>query len=388
MYILKLKRRFSAFALALVCLAAQTAQFSANAETEWVLTGYKGDIDASMAVDANDVKIFADYLHTHAAFEQGDFAVADMDGGNTLDAADLSVIKRVALGFAEATGIYTEQEIENPPVTNLTLADMPSDYTYAMEWIWNNRISAEDSTGTKSQRYNGIFDQIIAGNGELNYVIRWQSTKTISYETRQKFEDMIERNINSWTDYLVGYDNWPYEHVNVNVVGWAVADKNVLLDLHDDEVVWTNTTYDTIHDENNAVPSALPNAPDELSRFEHFWDRNYVYPGTRFDMYIWATEGWGFGGCGGDWGQRMSDDFYLGALDSQYAMILQHEMGHGFGLTDFYGGEGASDGFPPGGFPGGGTSVMMAGSSGVITDFDSWMLRYTWSKIRTESGRF
>lgn len=373
---------------ALVCIVAYTPRHSVGADTEWVLTGYRGDLNSGMTVGADDVKIFADYIHTKAAFDKSDFKLADMYGRNALDAADLSAIKRVALGLADPEGIYTEQEVDNPPVTKLTLADMPAEYNYAMDWIWQNRISAEDSTGTRSRRYNIIFDQIIAGNGELNYVIRWQSTKAISYETRQKFEDMIERNINSWTDYLVGYDNWPYQHVNVNVVGWAVADKSVLLDLHADEVVWTNVTYDTIHDENAAVPSVLPNAPDELSRFEHFADRNYVYPGTRFDMYIWATEGWGFGGCGGDWGQRMSDDFYLSALNSELAMILQHEIGHGFGLTDFYGAEGASDGFPPGGFPDGGTSVMMAGSSGFITEFDSWMLRYTWSKIRTENDRF
>jgi hypothetical protein len=67
---------------------------------------------------------------------------------------------------------------------------------------------------------------------------------------------------------------------------------------------------------------------------------------------------------------------------------LQHELGHGFGITDFYGEEGASDGFPPGGFPGDGTSIMMAGSSTEITDFDGWLLRYFWSQIHEESGRF
>lgn len=68
--------------------------------------------------------------------------------------------------------------------------------------------------------------------------------------------------------------------------------------------------------------------------------------------------------------------------------VLEHELGHGFGLTDFYGGEGESDGFPPGGFPGNGTSIMMAGSSQSITDFDGWFLRDVWSKIKNDSGRF
>lgn len=90
-----------------------------------------------------------------------------------------------------------------------------------------------------------------------------------------------------------------------------------------------------------------------------------------------ATQGFpSIGGCGGDWGQRLSDDAYLNIINS------------GFGLTDFYGGEGEKGGFPPGGFPGGENSLMMAGSASKITDFDGWMLRYVWSKIKNESGRF
>ncbi len=30
----------------------------------------------------------------------------------------------------------------------------------------------------------------------------------------------------------------------------------------------------------------------------------------------------------------------------------------------------------------------MAGSSMSITDFDGWMLRYVWSQIKDEEGRF
>lgn len=75
-------------------------------------------------------------------------------------------------------------------------------------------------------------------------------------------------------------------------------------------------------------------------------------------------------------------------LDGTGIHVLEHEIGHGFGMTDFYGGEGESTGFPPGGFPGGENSLMMAGSAMKITDFDGWMLRYMWSKIKDEDGRF
>lgn len=274
----------------------------------------------------------------------------------------------------------------------ITIDDMPADYQNAAEWIWSNRIEREQSTA----RWNTLFDQIIAGKGTINYVVRWQSYKTITYEQRQHLEKVASDSINAWNAYLAGYEDWPYAHIDVNVVGWAVIDASCLLDLHEDEIVYTDTTYyDAQYDTSNGyetIPDKLPMAPSELSRFDHFSDTTYQYPGgldKRFDMYLWATQGFpAIGGCGGDWGQRLSDDAYLNMLDGSGIHVLEHEIGHGFGITDFYGGEGEMDGFPPGGFPGGGTSIMMAGSSAVITDFDGWLLRYMWTKIKDESGRF
>lgn len=274
----------------------------------------------------------------------------------------------------------------------LNIDDMPSEYQYAADWIWQNRISREHST----DRRNTIFDQIVAGKGTINYVVKWQSYRTVTYEQRQQFEKMLSNSINAWNDWLAGYENWPYEHIDVKVVGWAVIDKNCLLDLHSDEVVYTDTKYyDAQYDTSNGrdtIPDKEPFAPSALSRFDHFTDKNYQYPGgldKRFDMYMWATQGFpDIGGCGGDWGQRLSDTAYLNMINGSGIHVLEHEIGHGFGMTDFYGGEGASDGFPPGGFPGGGTSIMMAGSSAKITDFDGWMLRYMWTKIKDENNRF
>ncbi len=276
---------------------------------------------------------------------------------------------------------------------NLTIADLPEDYEKAADWIWENRVMAEGSTGSEKKRYNLIFDQIVDGKGTLNYVVRWHSTKTITLEQRQKLEKVLDDSVNMWTDWLVGYEDWPYAHVDVNIVGWAVTNPALLLDLQADEIVYTDTTAYVIQPgENPNIPTVMANAPTELSRFDHFFDENYEYPGgleKRFDMYLWATEGFpDIGGCGGDWGQRLSDTAYLNMLDGNGVHVHVHEVGHGFGLTDFYGGEGESDGFPPGGFPGTNTSIMMAGSSAEITDFDGWFFRYMWSKIKDESGRF
>ena len=274
----------------------------------------------------------------------------------------------------------------------VSISDLPSDFQYAADWIWNNRIARERST----ERRNTIFDQIVAGKGTINYVVKWQSYRTVTYEQRKQFEKMLSDSINAWNDWLAGYEDWPYEHIDVKITGWAVIDKSCLLDLHDDETVYTDTRYyDAQYDTSNGrdtIPDREPYAPAELSRFDHFTDTSYEYPGgldKRFDMYMWATQGFpDIGGCGGDWGQRLSDTAYLAMLGGNNLHVLEHEIGHGFGMTDFYGGEGESDGFPPGGFPGGENSIMMAGSSAKITDFDGWMLRYMWTKIKDDPGRF
>ena len=292
-----------------------------------------------------------------------------------------------AMNFRPAERVY--------PSVNTSASDiseLPADFKYAADWIWTNRIEREQST----VRRNTIFDQIVAGKGTINYVVKWQSYNTVTYEQRQQFEKMLSDCINAWNDWLAGYENWPYEHIDVKVVGWAVIDRNCLLDLHDDEIVYTDTKYyDAQYDTTNGrdtIPDKEPYAPSELSRFDHFAEPGYQYPGgldKRFDMYMWATQGFpDIGGCGGDWGQRLSDTAYFGMIQNGSLHVLEHEIGHGFGLTDFYGGEGESDGFPPGGFPGGENSIMMAGSAAKITTFDGWMLRYVWTKIKDDAGRF
>lgn len=332
-----------------------------------------------------------DYRNSHKSSERNLIMFGKYLKGIGAAAMSAAVLCSALTAFTPSAADNTAV-ISASAAENITIADFPEEYRDAADWIWNNRIVREQSTA----RHNTIFDQIVAGKGTINYVVRWQSYKTITYEQRKQFETLVSDSINAWTKWLVGYENWPYDHIDVKIVGWAVIDKNCLLDLHDDEVVYTDTEfYDSKNDTSNGyetIPDRLPNAPSELSRFDHFADMLYQYPGgldKRFDMYLWATQGFpSIGGCGGDWGQRLSDDAYLNMLGGTGLHVLEHELGHGFGMTDFYGGEGELDGFPPGGFPGGENSLMMAGSAAKITDFDGWMLRYMWSHIKDEEGRF
>ena len=248
--------------------------------------------------------------------------------------------KILAVGVASLLcfgSVCTELSLPNTTATLAastasTLADFPSSYQSAADWIWTNRIDREQST----VRRNTLFDQIIAGNGELHYVVRWQSYKTVTLEQRRQFQQLVEDSVNAWTDWLRGYDDWPYDHVTVKIVGWAVLDRNCLLDLQPDEVVYDSliSDYDSTYDTSNGyetIPNKLPSAPSERSRMNHFMDTNYVYPVERFDMYLWATQGFpSIGGCGGDWGQRLSDDAYLNMLNGTNLHVLEHELGHGW----------------------------------------------------------
>ena len=304
-----------------------------------------------------------------------------------------------ALSAILCTAAFMPQKCEDEvsPVTAFAegVSDMPSDYKTACDWIWQNRIEKEGSM----KDWSTIYDQIVAGNGTLQYILIWQSYEKITLEQRQKLPQMLEDAVNQWTDNLIGYDDWPFEHVKVKVVGYAVLDKSCLLDLQPDEVVYTDTTNSWLRDDmigsmgDESIPVLQPAEPTDISRYVHWADNNWSYNGSydnRYDMYLHGIKGMiNMGGYGYHYGQILSDQSILGLVNNTTSQhILLHEMGHGFGFPDYYGGEGESDGFPPGGFPGGENSIMMAGSCSYINSFDQWFLKYSWSKLKAESGRF
>ncbi|MCZ8523566.1 MULTISPECIES: discoidin domain-containing protein [Paenibacillus] len=277
-----------------------------------------------------------------------------------------------------AAGSYSSSSLA--AANSLSVADMPAELKSSIEWVWNNRMAP---AGVKSFK-NLIYDQIFAGKGTLNYVVQWQSSKKITLQQRKDMASMLQRQLNNWTKHLQGYDGWPYGDIQVKIVGWAVSDASQIVDKQSNEIVYTDYVIDELSASNPRIPAKLPVAPDALSRFKHYGDPNYSYPGglsKRFDMYLWGTTNFE-GGAGGDWGQRMSDDYILSVLNSNESVIVEHEMGHGFGLPDFY--EDADR--PPGGFPT--STIMWAGNSQTISNWDIWMFRYTWSQLKKDTSRF
>jgi len=227
----------------------------------------------------------------------------------------------------------------------------------------------------QEQTYNDLYgfrnygwDQVVANGGSINYCVRWDSSAPVSAALRDRVHASLARQFKKWMDVMVGHNAWPYQTVPLKVVGWAVRDRSTLQ--------WSDNSVDIY------VNNIRENAPQCSEPCGRFFNQSGTYPncpgGTshHYDMSLWLTAGMN-GGAGGDWGQRIGSEYYVGALDADNIHILLHEMGHSFGLDDFY------DWTPTGvgGF------LMQAGSAAQITDFDAWMFRDWWRHLKSRYGR-
>lgn len=231
---------------------------------------------------------------------------------------------------------------------------------------------------------NWIIDQIIANDGSLNYCVRVDlktnpggTGTVISAEQRAQYQPLLETWLNNWVEtWLKGWGCWPYQHVPVKITGWAVQSASTLSGTVDaSQAVYVNDL------DNDGVPRCA----DACYRGTHPNGNFSSCPGgaeKHFDLSLWLTYGMGLSGFGYDWGQQVDLDV------AKYQHILGHEMGHGFGLPDFYSG-GSGDFFTvetsaeaqalsDAGF------IMQAGSASTVTTFDGWMLRQMWDKFERE----
>lgn len=182
---------------------------------------------------------------------------------------------------------------------------------------------------------------------------------------------------------------WPYETVDVEVVGWAVRDNVTIQGLTSGIDVYT--TIDS---------SGIPECDTRCGRFFH-QDGDYSScPGgeaRHYDVSLWLTKVWE-GGHGGDWGQRLATSEYVDKMHDEPVIYL-HELvrtsyyglstaiekhtnmpqGHTFGLLDFYD-------WMPTGQNEGEAFIMNAHSPAntKITRFDIWMFRDWWRHLATD----
>ncbi|GMF34855.1 unnamed protein product [Phytophthora lilii] len=237
--------------------------------------------------------------------------------------------------------------------------------TADVDWVWEHRMG-ENVTNNK----NWIFDHIVANKGSLNYCVRWDSSSKLSKTVASKFQAMLERQYAAWNRWLIGYGCWPYNEIEINMVGFAVKDAT-LLD-------WTDDLLGTIY-AGDLDAEGIPQCPQTCYKFydnaPKTWSDTSGCKGKPFDLSLWPKQGLE-GGFGYDWGQEVNLENMLQTIDEEQLTIVAHEIGHGFGLPDFF--EEADK--PNKDFP---VAIMMAGSSMTITDSDGWMLRRAYEHVRS-----
>ncbi|MEO3854180.1 cellulose-binding domain-containing protein [Acrocarpospora sp. B8E8] len=258
------------------------------------------------------------------------------------------------------TATPTPTPTPTPPPTG-NVWNPPSNLVQPLNQVWSH---VESTYPNLYGFRNYIWDQIMAGRGNINYCVRWDSGATVTAALRDQIHANLARMFQKWVDQLAGWNGWPYPTVNVKVVGWAVRNRA--------QLQWTDNSVDIyVNDINENAPQCAP----PCGRFFH-QDGNYSgCPGGashHYDMSLWLTAGMS-GGAGGDWGQRIGSEYFVGALGSANIHILLHEIGHGYGLDDFY------DWTPSGVC----CFIMKAGSASQITEFDGWMLRDWWRHLKS-----
>ncbi|KAF0640842.1 hypothetical protein FPSE5266_02371 [Fusarium pseudograminearum] len=252
----------------------------------------------------------------------------------------------------------------NRPTKRQSGWNPPSNLAGALKEVWDHEVKTySDALGFK----NYGWDQVIAGKGQLNVCVRWESTASVTAEQRTKVAIALQDSYTSWMKWVSGWDNFPYEDVKINVVGWAVKDKSLLQGSTTGLDIYTDTDVE-----------GIPQCSEKCGRFFH-QDGDYSQcPGgaeRHYDNSLWLTDGMQ-GGAGGDWGQRIGREYFMDLLGTKNIHILQHEIGHTFALDDFY------DWTPTGQSK----FIMLAGSATEVTDFDGWMLRNWWYELSRERG--
>jgi hypothetical protein len=187
----------------------------------------------------------------------------------------------------------------------------------------------------------------------------------------------VERWLNHWFTAIGDYGCFPYPNgVAVKLTGWAVKPGNEswVSDLDSSVAVYTETDGDE-----------EPQCPDACSFFVN-WDHQFPNcPGGaafHHDYWIWLDDslpGGGAAAVGGDWGLRMPVASFIGSLNDETDLVIEHEMGHGFGFQDYHTWTGST---PAGG------SLMIVGSAGQSTPTvgDSWLIRRQGNEMQQLPG--
>ena len=288
----------------------------ASAKTTEKLVGYVGDLDSDMEITWRDAQIMRRYLQGGEA--ECDFSAekADLNENGFVDAADLTLLKRLALTGDEPKGIYETVEtadLIDAPISVLG-ASMPSTGDVKLLMI---AVEFPDCKFREYQ-YQSQLQEICFGE-ERPDDDAYPMESISAYYNRASYGRL----------QLTG---WIESYSADHSASYYVNDANVLIDealgrmtekgglnLHD-----FDSNGDNVLD---AVIFVLPEAAAEI-------DNNH--DGTA-DWWPYTNSYWGYGGVFG--GVRVGK-FCIGAYDyherAGFNSTWIHELGHAMGLPDYY----------------------------------------------------
>jgi hypothetical protein len=257
-----------------------------------------------------------------------------------------------------------------------TFPSPPSEMQQTIDITWDEmtgelsgRTGARGNSRAIQTYPSWALDHVMWSGGSLNFCVRWDSEQPVSTTLRDQVADALQRGVDAWFTALYGYDCFPFERIDVNITGWATRNRATFQ--------WTDDAFVPLFI--NQLSGGAPDCPDTCSRNRHQQESHQFQdcPGgfdNRFDQEVWLTENYTMPN-GWDFGQHVDRAGFTNRVTGALYHIWLHEFGHGIGFPDYY----DWDVWAPGvAAP---ACVMNAGRATVVTDWDKWMFKRTWSEL-------
>ena len=335
-------------------------RLSASAAVQKELTGYYGDLTFDKTVDIEDVMLLSDGLTVQESMRDEQYERADLNHDGEVNAVDLTLLKRAAIGELEPEAIYTEIEVPD----KLIDAPIRSLYQYLPSVGEANilMIAVDFPDAKHPEQYSA--EQIHTLTfGDENKADPCYPLESISaYYTRSSYGRL---HLNGDV-YLYTAQKNIDDYINQEIM---LLDE--VLGALDAEIDYNryNANGDMAID---TMLLALPPSSDpEFGWSSPFWPCSFGYSGRKtFDNLFPGNI------CMGRW--ALSD---RAGFNSTWI----HELGHAMGLPDYYYYENAIGNGD--GLTGEAGYLMMDDSIGDMSAFDKLMLGwYAESEVQIYSG--
>lgn len=357
-------RRTAALLTAAAALPAFPV-FSADAAIETRIIGYRGDVTLDMQVDLDDVTALVRHLTAEELLSAPDaYSRADLDQNGTVNAVDLTLLKRLLLTDTEPETITEEVEVPDPQLIPPPIAAVnPTLPCVGTNRILMFAISFPDCQFTEGYSTEQIWEMSF---GPENRQSRSYALESIcAYYERASYGRLhMEGDVFQYTaKYSINTYVNPKEYTSYDGTDRLL---NEVMEALDDQIDYTK--YDINGDRvMDTVIMALPGDASD----DDWWPCSGGYYGyRRFDGVKAGNV------CYGSW--KLSDR-------RGFNSTWTHELGHAMGLPDYYKYVNTEDGYF--GLNGEAGWEMMDDAQGDMSAFSKLMFGwYTDQEVQIYQG--